>query len=214
MSTRRSNCSRPAHSFRHCCDVRRHPTLDPVVCGHVGPNVQPFSDKDVILADQKSRPRSLAHPRCEVSTQSELFRRQQASNYVKFHRSGRKRLRHPAVGELDLNFEGMELSSDTDLRINIYTTDPGSHTADGLTRSALGQSLPSRTSQTDPRAEPKDGTRCPCKLGHPRQRDGTPGAVRTGHEPCRRWPTSRRGRLSRLGTSGRWKVIPAAPASR
>ncbi|WP_375489877.1 helix-turn-helix transcriptional regulator [uncultured Jatrophihabitans sp.] len=68
----------------------------------------------------------------ELSTQSELFRRHWASNNVKFHRSGRKRLRHPAVGDLDLNFEGMELSSDTELRLNIYTADPGTPAADGL----------------------------------------------------------------------------------
>lgn len=68
----------------------------------------------------------------ELSTRSELFRRHWASNNVKFHRSGRKRLRHPAVGELDLNFEGMELSSDADLRLNIYTADPDTPTADGL----------------------------------------------------------------------------------
>jgi transcriptional regulator with XRE-family HTH domain len=68
----------------------------------------------------------------ELSTQSELFRRHWASNNVKFHRSGRKRLRHPAVGKLDLNFEGMELSSDAELRLNIYTADPNTPTADGL----------------------------------------------------------------------------------
>ncbi len=45
----------------------------------------------------------------ELSTQSELFRQHWASHNVKFHRSGHKRLRHPAVGELDLNFEAMEL---------------------------------------------------------------------------------------------------------
>ncbi len=69
----------------------------------------------------------------ELSTHSELFRRHWASNNVTFHRSGRKRLRHPAVGELDLNFEGMELPSDTDLSLNIYTADPDTPTADGLT---------------------------------------------------------------------------------
>jgi transcriptional regulator with XRE-family HTH domain len=68
----------------------------------------------------------------ELSTRSELFRQQWASHDVKFHRSGRKRLRHPAVGELDLNFEAMELSSEPELRLNIYTADPGTPTADGL----------------------------------------------------------------------------------
>ena len=45
----------------------------------------------------------------ELATQSELFRQHWASHNVKFHRSGRKRLSHPAVGQLDLNFEAMEL---------------------------------------------------------------------------------------------------------
>jgi transcriptional regulator with XRE-family HTH domain len=68
----------------------------------------------------------------ELSTQSELFRQHWASHNVKFHRSGRKRLRHPAVGQLDLNFEAMELPSEPGLRLNIYTADPGTPTADGL----------------------------------------------------------------------------------
>lgn len=68
----------------------------------------------------------------ELSTQSELFRQHWASQNVKFHRRGRKRLRHPAVGELDLNFEGMELPSDPALQLNIYTADPDTPTADGL----------------------------------------------------------------------------------
>ena len=68
----------------------------------------------------------------ELSTQSELFRQHWASHNVKFHRSGRKRLSHPAVGELDLNFEAMELSSEPDLRLNLYTADPDTPTADGL----------------------------------------------------------------------------------
>lgn len=68
----------------------------------------------------------------ELSTMSELFRRNWAAHNVKFHRSGRKRLRHHAVGELDLNFEGMDLPAEHGLRLNVYTADPGSPTDDGL----------------------------------------------------------------------------------
>lgn len=68
----------------------------------------------------------------ELSTQSELFGQHWPSRNVKFHRSGRKRLRHPAVGEFDLNFEAMELPSEPELRFNIYTADPKTPTADGL----------------------------------------------------------------------------------
>jgi hypothetical protein len=68
----------------------------------------------------------------ELCTQSELFRQHWASHNVTFHRSGRKRLRHPAVGELDLNFEGMDLPSEPELRLNVCTADPNTPAADGL----------------------------------------------------------------------------------
>lgn len=68
----------------------------------------------------------------ELSTQSELFRKHWASYDVRFHRSGRKRLRHPDVGELDLAFEGMDLDSAPGLRLNVYTAEPGTSSADGL----------------------------------------------------------------------------------
>ncbi len=68
----------------------------------------------------------------ELSMRSELFRQQWASHDVKFHRSGRKRLRHPAVGQLDLDFEGLDLPSEPGLRLNIYTAAAGTPTADAL----------------------------------------------------------------------------------
>jgi transcriptional regulator with XRE-family HTH domain len=68
----------------------------------------------------------------ELSTQSELFRQQWASRDVKNHRSGTKRIRHPVVGDLDLNFEAMELSSEPGLVLNVYTAPAGSPTADAL----------------------------------------------------------------------------------
>ena len=68
----------------------------------------------------------------ELSTRSELFRRRWASHDVQFHRSGVKRLRHPVVGQLDLNFESMELASQPGLYLNVYTAPAGSPTADAL----------------------------------------------------------------------------------
>lgn len=68
----------------------------------------------------------------ELSTQSELFRKHWASQDVRFHRSGRKRLRHPVVGQLDLDFEAMELPSEPGLRLNIYTAAAGTPTADAI----------------------------------------------------------------------------------
>lgn len=68
----------------------------------------------------------------ELSTQSEAFRQRWASQDVRFHRSGRKRLHHPAVGQLDLDFEAMELPSEPGLKLNIYTAAAGTPTADAL----------------------------------------------------------------------------------
>jgi transcriptional regulator with XRE-family HTH domain len=68
----------------------------------------------------------------ELSTRSELFRTRWASYDVQFHRSGRKRLRHPAVGQLDLDFESLELASAPGLVINVYTAPAGTPTADAL----------------------------------------------------------------------------------
>lgn len=69
----------------------------------------------------------------ELSTRSELFRQRWASQDVRFHRTGRKRVRHPVVGQLDLDFESMELTSEPGLQLNVYTAAAGTPSADGLT---------------------------------------------------------------------------------
>ncbi len=90
----------------------------------------------------------------ELSTRSEVFRARWASHDVQFHRSGRKRLRHPVVGQLDLSFESMELPSEPGLTLNVYTAAAESAAADGLKMLAswaatqdLAQASPAR----DPR---------------------------------------------------------------
>src|SRR5690625_6280380 len=69
----------------------------------------------------------------ELSTRSDIFRQRWASHDVQFHRSGRKRLRHPIVGRLDLDYESMELPAEPGLALIVYTAAPGSSTADALT---------------------------------------------------------------------------------
>jgi hypothetical protein len=53
---------------------------------------------------------------------------------VKYHRTGRKRLHHPIVGDLDLDlsYEALELPADPGLRINVYTADPNTPSEDAL----------------------------------------------------------------------------------
>lgn len=68
----------------------------------------------------------------ELSTCSELFRQRWASQDVRLVRSGRKRVHHPIVGRLDLDYESMELSAEPDLHLNVYTAPAGTPTADSL----------------------------------------------------------------------------------
>ncbi|MBX3193802.1 MAG: helix-turn-helix domain-containing protein [Microbacteriaceae bacterium] len=68
----------------------------------------------------------------ELSTRSEIFRQQWAAHNVRTHRTGIKRLHHPVVGDLDLNFESAELTSQPGLTLVIYTADPTSPSADAL----------------------------------------------------------------------------------
>ena len=68
----------------------------------------------------------------ELSTCSELFRQRWASQDVRVLRSGRKRVHHPIVGRLDLDYESMELAVEPDLHLNVYTAPAGTPTADSL----------------------------------------------------------------------------------
>ncbi|WP_290473835.1 helix-turn-helix transcriptional regulator [Leifsonia sp. 71-9] len=68
----------------------------------------------------------------ELSTRSDEFRIRWARHDVHHHRTGRKRVHHPIVGDLDLAFEAFELPGDPGLRVNVYTADPGTPSEDAL----------------------------------------------------------------------------------
>ena len=68
----------------------------------------------------------------ELSTRSERFRQRWAAHDVRYHRTGTKRLHHPLVGDLTLDFEAFELPGDTGQRLNVYTAPPDSPTAEAL----------------------------------------------------------------------------------
>jgi transcriptional regulator with XRE-family HTH domain len=76
--------------------------------------------------------RSLTDLIGELSTRSEDFRVRWAAHNVRTHRTGQKRLHHPAVGDLDLTFEAMELRADPGLTLLVYTAEVGSTTQDAL----------------------------------------------------------------------------------
>ena len=68
----------------------------------------------------------------ELSMRSDTFRTWWAAQDVYMHRHGTKRFRHPAVGELELAYEGLELSGDEALTIVTYSAEPGTPSGDGL----------------------------------------------------------------------------------
>lgn len=89
----------------------------------------------------------------ELSTRSETFRQRWAAHNVRFHRTGFKKLHHPIVGDLELNFEAMELPSDPGLTLLVYTAAPNTPTADAL------QLLASWAATSEQEHVPADGTR-------------------------------------------------------
>ena len=68
----------------------------------------------------------------ELSTRSDEFRIRWARHDVRYHRTGRKRIHHPVVGDMDLAFEAFELPGEPGLRMNVYTADPDTPTEDAL----------------------------------------------------------------------------------
>jgi len=68
----------------------------------------------------------------ELSVKSEEFRRMWATHDVKEKTYGVKRLHHPLVGDLTLNFEGFRLGDGSEQSLITYHAEPGSPSADAL----------------------------------------------------------------------------------
>ena len=92
-------------------------------------------DTVAILRTQAGRDpydRALSDLVGELSTQSDEFRTRWAAHNVRLHYTGSKRVRHPAVGDIDLTFEAFDISADSGLTLVIYTAQPGSTHEDAL----------------------------------------------------------------------------------
>jgi hypothetical protein len=68
----------------------------------------------------------------ELSTQSAEFHSRWAAHNVRFHDTGTKDYHHPVVGDISLTYNRMELAADPGLAITIWTTEPGSKSAEAL----------------------------------------------------------------------------------
>ncbi|MGM9470400.1 helix-turn-helix transcriptional regulator [Pseudarthrobacter sp. YS3] len=68
----------------------------------------------------------------ELSTRSDLFRKLWGAHDVREHRTGIKSIHHPIVGDLDLNYLGLDLATDRTLQMLVFSAEPGSASHDGL----------------------------------------------------------------------------------
>ncbi|SFT84720.1 Helix-turn-helix domain-containing protein [Geodermatophilus amargosae] len=70
----------------------------------------------------------------ELSTVSEEFRTRWAAHDVRIHHNGTKQFHHPVVGTVDLHYRTLDLPTEdrSDLRLTIYTAEPGSPSEDAL----------------------------------------------------------------------------------
>jgi transcriptional regulator with XRE-family HTH domain len=68
----------------------------------------------------------------ELAVNSEHFRQWWAGHRVATRSAGTVRLHHPAVGDLELNFENLALPDDPDQTLRVYSARPGSPSSDAL----------------------------------------------------------------------------------
>jgi transcriptional regulator with XRE-family HTH domain len=85
----------------------------------------------------------------ELSTRSAEFRVRWAAHDVRSHQTGGKRLHHPAVGDLDLTYEAMELTADPGLTLIVYTAQPDTASVDSLSLLASWAATLERTDRAD-----------------------------------------------------------------
>jgi hypothetical protein len=89
----------------------------------------------------------------ELSTRSPESRSRWAAHNVRFHRTGRKDIHHPVVGDLHLTFEAMDLLADHGLSVVVYSAEPGSTSEDGLQLLASWAATLDQLEQAEPDRE-------------------------------------------------------------
>lgn len=82
-------------------------------------------------AGRNPRDRALSALIGDLATGSTEFATRWARHNVRFHRTARKTLRNPLVGEIELTGDSLELTGDG-LAVIVYTAEPGSHAREQL----------------------------------------------------------------------------------
>ena len=83
-------------------------------------------------AGRTPRDRNLSDLVGELATCSDTFRALWASHDVREHRTGVKAVTHPLVGDVDLSFEALDVSTERGLQLIAFTAQPGSASEEAL----------------------------------------------------------------------------------
>jgi len=79
-----------------------------------------------VAAGQNPHDKPLTDLIGELVTRSDTFRMRWAHHDVRFHRSGTKRIHHPDAGDLELDYEALDLPTDPGLVLFVCAPQPGS----------------------------------------------------------------------------------------
>ena len=85
----------------------------------------------------------------ELSTRSDEFRTWWAAHNVRYHQTGSKRIHHPVVGDLELDYEVMELAADAGLTMSVYSAEPDSRSRQAVDLLASWAATPVETHVAD-----------------------------------------------------------------
>jgi transcriptional regulator with XRE-family HTH domain len=88
----------------------------------------------------------------ELSTRSDEFRTWWGAHNVRFHQTGSKRIHHPVVGDLEVNYEVMALAADDGLTISVYSAEPDSRSQETLDLLASWTATPNTEPRTAERS--------------------------------------------------------------